>query len=242
MPLRDHLVEARKRLIRSLAGIALGSVAGWFLFTPAFEVLQRPILDAAERDGVQVAVNFSGVATALDMKLKVAVFLGVIATSPWWLYQFWRFVAPALKRREKTYALGFLGAAVPLFAAGVALGILVLPKAVGLLTSFVPEGSTNLVDAQGYLSFSMRIIVAFGLAFVFPVVMVGLTWAGAVTPRAWLKGWRWAVFLIFVFAAVMTPTPDALTMALMAVPMCALYFAAIGVGAMRRRARRKRAT
>jgi sec-independent protein translocase protein TatC len=241
MPLREHLAEARTRLLLVLAGIAVGAIGGWFLFPWAYELLQRPILDAAEREGSVVSINFSGVVTALDLRLKVAVFLGIVGTSPWWLYQVWAFVAPGLKKREKRYTLGFLGAAVPLFAAGVALGLWVLPHAVEILTGFVPDDSTNLVDAQGYLTFAMRLMVAFGLAFAFPVVMVGLTWMGAVTPRTWLKGWRWAVLTIFVFAAVMTPTPDALTMIVMALPMCGLYFLAIGIGALRRRSRRKAA-
>jgi len=239
MPLRDHLVEARRRVLLSVAGIAAGAVGGWFLFDPAFRMLQQPLLDvAAERDAA-VSVNFSGVATGLDLRLQVAVFLGVILSSPWWLYQVWAFVAPGLKKREKRYTLGFLAAAVPLFAAGVLVGLYLLPRAVEILTGFVPENSTNLVDAQAYLTFAMRMLVAFALGFVFPVVMVGLTWIGVVSTRFWLRGWRWAVLIIFLFAAIATPTADALSMLVLAIPMTGLYFGAIGVGALRRRSRRK---
>ncbi len=103
MPLRDHLVELRNRIIYSVIGIAVAAVAGWFLFDPAFEALQRPLLDAASRDDAIVSVNFAGLATALDMHFKVAFFLGLILSSPWWLYQVWAYVAPGLTGKERRY-------------------------------------------------------------------------------------------------------------------------------------------
>ncbi len=239
MPLRDHLAEARRRVLLSAAGVLVGAVGGWFLFDPTFSRLQQPILDVAAKRDAAVSINFAGVATALDLRLQVAVFLGFLVTSPWWLYQLWAFVAPGLKKREKLYTLGFLGTAVPLFAAGIAVGFYLLPRAVEVLTTFVPNHATNLIDAEQYLTFAMRMLVAFGVGFVFPVVMVGLTWIGIVSPRAWLRGWRWAVLVIFLFAAIATPTSDALSMLVLALPMTGLYFGAIGIGALRRRARRE---
>ncbi|MDN4486671.1 twin-arginine translocase subunit TatC [Demequina sp. SYSU T00039] len=240
MSLADHLREFRKRLILAAIGIALGMVAGWFLYTPVFEGLQAPVLAVAERNDALVTVNFSGVATALDMQLKVSVLLGVVISAPWWLYQLWAFVAPGLKRTERRYTIGFLGAAIPLFFSGVVLAWWVFPKAIDILISFTPEGAANLLDAQTFMTFAMRLVIAFGLAFVFPVVMIALTWVGVVKARTWLKGWRWAVFLIFLAAAILTPTPDAVTMLFMAGPMVALYFAAVGVGLARERAVRRR--
>jgi sec-independent protein translocase protein TatC len=239
MPPRDHLVEARRRVLLSAAGVLAGAVGGWFLFDPAFRRLQQPILDVAAKRDVAVSVNFGGVATALDLRLQVAMFLGILISAPWWLYQTWAFVAPGLKRREKRYTLAFLCAAIPLFAAGIAVGLYLLPRAVELLTTFVPNRATNLIDAEQYLTFAMHMLVAFAVGFVFPVVMVGLSWLGIVSPRAWLRGWRWAVLLIFLFAAIVTPTSGALSMLVLAVPMSALYFGAIGVGALRRRKRRE---
>jgi sec-independent protein translocase protein TatC len=229
MPLMAHLRELRKRVFLAVLGILIGAILGWFLYHPIFEAMQRPILDQAAKEHKLVALNFSGLASALDLQVKVALFVGVIVTSPWWLYQLWAFVTPGLTRKERRYAFGFVGAAVPLFAAGAYLAWLMLPRAVILLTNFVPTGATNLADAQGYLTFVMRLVLAFGIAFVFPVFMVGLSFTGIVKARTWLVGWRWAVFLIFLFSAVMTPTPDALTMLLVALPMCVLYFVAIGI-------------
>lgn len=236
-PLSAHLREFRKRLFLAAIGIALGSVAGWFLYEPVFEAIQGPILEAAEDvDGI-VTVNFAGLVTALDMQLKVAIFVGVVVSAPWWLYQLWAFVAPGLKKREKWYTVGFLATSIPLFAAGLALAAWVYPRAVVILTGFTPEGGSNVLDAQMLMTFTLRLFIAFGLAFVFPVVMVFLTWAGIVRTRTWLKGWRWAVLIIFILAAVLTPTPDVFTMMTMALPMCALYFAGIGVGWLRERKR-----
>ncbi|HYQ74001.1 twin-arginine translocase subunit TatC [Cellulomonas sp.] len=229
MPLREHLLELRKRLFLAAIGLAVGAVVGWFLYEPVFELLQQPLLDtAAGRDG-RVSVNFAGLASAFDMQIKVALFLGVIVSSPWWLYQLWAFITPGLTRREKRSAVGFLAAAVPLFLAGAGLSAWTLPTAVKVLTDFTPEGASNFIDAQAYLSFVMRFVLAFGLAFVLPVVMVCINLVGLVRASTWAKGWRWAVLLAFVFAAVMTPTPDAITMIVMALPICGLYFAALGV-------------
>ncbi|NYI41396.1 twin-arginine translocase subunit TatC [Demequina lutea] len=239
MPLREHLAELRNRILLSALGMAVGAVGGWFLFTPTFETLQRPLLAAAAKDNALVAVNFSGIASALDLRLKVALFLGMIISSPWWLYQLWAYIAPGLTGKEKRYTVGFVASAVPLFLAGIAVAWAMFPRAVTLLADFRPNGSEQLLDAELYLTFAMRLLVAFGLAFVFPVVMVALTWVGIVPWRVWLKGWRWAVLLIFVFTAAMTPTPDAITMTVMAIPMCALYFGAIGIGALRAKPRAK---
>ncbi|MCZ2265115.1 twin-arginine translocase subunit TatC [Isoptericola nanjingensis] len=229
MPLREHLLELRKRLFLAACGLVVGAAAGWVLYEPLLAALQAPLKVAALEQGKTIALNFTGMASALDMKIKVSLFLGVIVTCPWWLYQLWAFVTPGLTRREKGYAYGFLGAAVPLFLGGAALAWWVLPHAVDILAGFVPDGAVNFTDAQGYLSFVMRLVLAFGIAFVSPVFLVGLNMAGVLRHEVLAKGWRWAVLVAFVFAAVMTPTPDALTMIFVALPICVLYFGALGL-------------
>ncbi|WP_062073140.1 twin-arginine translocase subunit TatC [Demequina sediminicola] len=240
MPLRAHLREFRNRLIYAAIGIAVGSVIGWFVYEPVFEALQAPIISAAQEQDALITVNFAGLATALDMKIKVSLFVGVVLSAPWWLYQLWAFVAPGLVKKEKRYTAGFLAAAIPLFAAGIALAWWVYPKAVSILTGFTPEGGSNFLDAQMLMTFTMRLFLAFGIAFVFPVVMVFLSWAGLVRTKTWLKGWRWAIVIIFIAAAMLTPTPDVVTMMSMAGPMVALYFGAIGVARLGEKRRDKK--
>lgn len=241
MPLRAHLVELRKRVFLAALGVVVGAVIGWFLYTPVFEALQRPIELVAEERADLITLNFAGIATSFDMMVKVSFFLGVIISSPWWLYQFWAFVTPGLTRRERGYAIGFVAVAVPLFLAGAFMAWWVLPNAVRLLTEFTPDGATNIIDAQTYLGFVMRIMLAFGIAFLLPIIMVALNFAGIGTAATWRKGWRWAVLLSFVFAAIVTPTPDAITMLAVAIPMSALYFLALGVCVIHdRRVDRKR--
>lgn len=241
MSLREHLLELRKRLFLAALGITVGAIAGWFLYDHVFALLQQPILDAAARRDQIISINFGGVATALDMKIKVAFFIGVLITTPWWLYQLWAFITPGLTRKEKRTTFTFVGSAVPLFLAGAFMAWLILPHAVKILTDFVPDGATNLQDAQTYLGFVMRLMLAFGLAFLLPVVMVAVNAAGLVRAKVWAKGWRWAILIAFIFAAIMTPTPDALTMILVALPICALYFLALGVCALHDRRADRRA-
>ncbi|WP_286219525.1 twin-arginine translocase subunit TatC [Paraoerskovia sediminicola] len=229
MPLREHLLEVRKRLFLAALGIVLGAVAGWFLYDPVFTLLQQPLLDAAAENDTLTTTNFGGIATAIDMQIKVSFFIGILISTPWWMYQIWAFVNPGLTSKEKRYAFAFLGAGVPLFLGGAALAWWVLPHAVKILTDFVPPDSANFIDAQLYLSFVMRLVLAFGIAFLLPVIMVALNFLGVVRARTWATGWRWAILIAFVFAAVMTPTPDALTMIWVALPICGLYGIALGI-------------
>lgn len=240
MALREHLLELRKRLFLAACGLVAGALVGWFLYEPLLDALQAPLQQAAEEQGKVISLNFSGMASALDMKVKVSLFLGVLVSCPWWLYQLWAFITPGLTSKERHYAFGFLGASVPLFLGGALLAWWVLPHAVGILAGFVPDDATNLADAQGYLSFVMRLVLAFGLAFVMPVILVVLNFAGMMRASTMVRGWRWAVLLAFVFAAVMTPTPDALTMIFVALPICGLYFGALGISYLHDRRADKR--
>lgn len=240
MPLREHLIELRKRLVLAALGVLVGAVLGWIVYDPVFQSLQDPLLHAAEERGVTASVNFAGLASAMDMKFKVAVFIGALVSSPWWLYQLWAFVTPGLTTRERRSAIGFVAVAVPMFLGGAAFAWYTLPRAVTVLTEFVPENATNLIDAQTYLSFVMRFVLAFGVAFLVPVLMVCLNLVGLVRGASWWKGWRWAVLISCVFSAVMTPTPDVLTMLVLALPTIGLYMAAVGLSILHdRRADRR---
>ena len=240
MPLREHLLELRKRVGRAALGLLIGGVVGWVLYPVVFSILQAPVVELQEERGQLIALNFAGVLSAFDMQLKVSLFVGVLVSSPWWVYQLWAFVTPGLTHRERLVTVGFLAAAVPLFLTGAFLAWWLLPQAVGVLTGFTPDNAANFISAQEYLTFVMRMVLAFGAGFLLPVVMVALTMIGAVEGRTWLHGWRVAVMLSFVFGAVATPTGDAVSMLVLAIPIAILYFVAVGIGLVldRRRARR----
>jgi sec-independent protein translocase protein TatC len=240
MPLLEHLLELRKRFVLIAAGLLVGAIAGWFLYEPLLVMLQRPLQYAADVTGNDVTLNFTGPASALDLRIKAALFLAVFLSCPWWLFQVWAFITPGLNKREKYYAYGFVGASVPLFLGGAYMAWVVIPHAVRILTGFLPDNATNFTDAQMYLDLVMRLLLAFGVAFVSPVLLVGLNFAGLMSAKALLGGWRWAILIAFTFAAIATPTPDALTMILVALPICVLYFAAVGVALLHDRRVEKR--
>ena len=241
MSLGDHLRELRRRFVIAAAAIAVGSVLGWVEYDRLFNAIMAPLRKvAAERHGL-VNINFGGITQPFTVQLQVALFVGVIVASPVWLYQVWGFIVPGLTKREKRTSMAFIGAAVPLFLLGCFLATIAVPRAVEVLLGFTPQGAANLPDAALYLTFVTRFILAFGLAFLLPVFLVGLNVAHILPARIMLKGWRIAVILIFVFAAMMTPTPDAWTMLALALPMVGFFFAAVGVATLldRRRARRE---
>jgi sec-independent protein translocase protein TatC len=234
-----HLRELRRRSVLACAGVLAGAVVGWLVYDPLLRLLLEPLTRAGQVNHATITLNFTTVASSFDLKLQVSAFLGVVISCPCWMYQLWAFVRPALKRREKWYSLGFLAASVPLFLGGAYLAWWVLPNAVELLTQFTPVDAVSFIDAQTYLGFVIRLILAFALAFLVPVLMVALNLTGVVSAASWSRGWRWAVFVAFVFAAIASPTPDVLTMFFLAGPICALYGLAVAIAFWHdRRARR----
>ncbi|MGO1173896.1 MAG: twin-arginine translocase subunit TatC [Actinomycetaceae bacterium] len=240
MPLRAHLGELRRRLLLALAGIALGAVGGWFLYDPILSSLTSPLTVAREH-GALAGLNFTTLGSAFDLRVQVAVVVGLFLTAPWWIGQLWLFLAPALHRGEKITAAAFTLTGALLFLAGGTFAWFLVPHVVEILTSFVPEGGTSLVDARSYLVFVLRVLVVFGIAFLVPVVMVGLSATGIVRARTFLRAWRWSIIGAFVFAAFANPLPDAWSMIAMALPILLLYFGAIGVCAILERVRARRA-
>ncbi len=242
MTLAGHLSELRSRLIRSILAVSAGGVVGWITYDRVFTALQRPFLQvrAHRPPSSLVELNFTGITDPFSLKIKISMFIGLLLASPVWIYQVWAFITPGLHRNERRYAVGFLAAALPLFLGGAYLAWAVMPKAVSFLLEFTPSGASNILDLQTYLNFVLRFILAFGTAFLIPVIMVGVNMAGLVSARQLGAAWRITVFGIFLFAAMMTPTPDAWTMLLMGSAIVLLYLAALGVCFLndRRRARR----
>jgi len=204
-------------------------VDGWYLFDFVFNELQRPIVDLASKPGSNVTINFPTVVSAFDVRLQVSIFLGILMSAPVWLYNLWAFITPGLKKREKRYTIGFVVASVPLFIGGTALAWASLPTFVVVLVGFTPEGAANVINASDYILFTIRILLVFGLAFVLPVALVMLNFAGVITAQNIIKSWRMAVFTSAVVGAIATPVAEPMAMFLLMVPLLILYFLAAGV-------------
>lgn len=247
MPLLDHLRELRKRVIRSALFIVLFSAIGWIQYNSIITQLSSPVCDlkAAQESGSEScgALYISGVLGPLNLQLKVSFLTGVILSAPFWLYQIWAFIAPALHRKEKRNSIFFIIAATPFFTIGAALAYYILPLALKVLFGFTPESLNNLIRFDDYLDFVLRLILIFGLAFELPVFLVSLNLIGVLSGKSILKPWRFAIFAITFFVAAFSPTADPLSMAALALPLIAFYFGAGGIALLvdKRRDRKSRA-
>lgn len=229
MSLGQHLLELRKRLFLAAAGLVVGAVIGWILSEQVWAALREPIYAIIEAQGRTAQLNYPDITSAFDLKLKISFYVGLIISSPVWLYQIFAFLVPGLTRKEKQYTFGFLFTAIPLFLAGCAAGWFVLPNVVGLMTSFAPKEDAALIVAQSYLDFVLKLMIAIGVAFVLPVFIVLLNLAGVISAQSIIKSWRVAILVITLFTAIATPAADVVSMFLLAVPMVVLYFGAYGL-------------
>lgn len=246
MPLLDHLRELRKRVIRSALFIFIFSAIGWINYNQIITTLAEPVCDlrlAQESGSANCGALFiSGVLGPLNLQLKVSFLAGVILSAPFWLYQLWAFIAPALHRKEKRNSILFIVAATPFFAVGATLAYYILPIAIEVLFGFTPESLNNLIRFDDYLDFVLRLILIFGIAFELPVFLVSLNLIGVLSGKSILKPWRFAIFAITFFVAAFSPTADPLSMAALAVPLIILYFGAGGLALLvdKRRDRKSR--
>ncbi|MCS4277066.1 MULTISPECIES: twin-arginine translocase subunit TatC [Mycetocola] len=238
MSLGAHLREFRKRLFISALGIVLAMIVGFIFSRQAIAAISQPIKQLSTTG--TALLNFDTVTSPFDLQMKVALTIGVVLSSPVWLSQIWAFFMPALTRKEKLYAAGFVGAAIPLFLAGCVAGWLVFPHIVEVMAWFTPEGAANIYQAGYYYDFVLRLILAVGIAFVLPVLLVLLNFVGVLSAKGIIGGWRWAILIIALFCAAATPAADIASMFLLAIPMVVLYFGAWAVAWMHDRRVAKR--
>ena len=227
MPLMEHLRELRNRLFKAAIALVLGAVLGYVLFPYVWHVLQGPYCRIPQPDQVDGAEHcrlyFTGIFDSFFLRLKVAIITGVIVSSPVWLYQLWAFVAPGLHRREKKWAYSFVSAAFPLFALGAVLAYFTMDQGLRLLLALAPDNTEAIITITSYLSYAIMMTLVFGLAFELPLLVLVLNLAGVLTHER-IKKWRRAIiFGVFVFAAVVTPSPDPFMMLIMAIPTIALF-------------------
>jgi len=225
MALSDHLRELRGRILKIVTILVVGMVVALFFFDPIFDLVLTPYKQAADSlgDDVDTQATIAGAGGPLMLYLKLCGVVSVILTSPLWLYQVWAFILPGLHSRERTWSRVFAAVAGPLFLAGVVLGYFTLPKGLELLIGLTPGDLTNLVEFGDYLSFLIRTLLVFGVAFEIPVFVILLNLAGVLRGAALGAHRPWIVIGTFVFAAIATPSTDPFTMLFLAVPMVLLF-------------------
>jgi len=218
MPLMDHIRELRNRVVKMALALGAGMTAGFIFFNPAWHVIERPLCSTHIRNQIgchTLGVNqlvLNGPLDAFYLRVKVALIVGVILSSPIWLYQIWAFVAPGLHGREKRWSCLFLGAAILLFGIGITLCYLSLGRSMHYLLGLTPGGVQNLIQVDQYLSFAMAMMLAFGLAFEVPLLIVMLNLAGILTHERFRKWRRVLIFGVFLIAGMANPSPDPVTM------------------------------
>lgn len=240
MSLAQHLLELRRRLFISAIAVLIFSIGGFLISDFIWNALREPIITIAEAQNRQAIINYSTLTSGFDLRIQIGITVGVVVSSPVWLYQIFAYLLPGLTSKERRYTLGFVAAAIPLFAGGVAAGWYVIPHIVEILASFVPSSDASIVEASSYLGLVLKLLLAVGIAFVLPVFVVLLNFAGILSAKGILSGWRWAVLAIFVFCAIATPAADVASMFLLAAPMIVLYFLAGGIAVMHDRRAEKR--
>ena len=218
MPVMDHIRELRNRVVKVLLALGAGMIVGFIFFNPVWHVIERPLCHAVIRGHTgcnTLGVNQLALEGPLDpfyLRVKVAVIVGVIVSSPVWLYQIWAFIAPGLYAREKRWGYLFLGTAVPLFLAGVTLAYVSLGRSMHYLLGLTPGGVANIIQVDQYMSFVMAMVLAFGIAFLVPLLIVMLNMAGILTHERFRKWRRVMLFAVFLVAGMANPSPDPITM------------------------------
>lgn len=236
----EHLVELRTRIINSLVAIALGAFVGVYVSQFVIGFITKPMLRALAEAHLEQKLVYTNPTGYLNLIITLGVYLGIVLASPVVLYQIWMFVAPALYKHEQKAVTGFLFSTVFLFLSGIAFGyFIMLPYMLRFLISF--KGPvTPLISINEYFDLILLVLLGLGLVFELPILVFFLSLFGIVTPSFLWKNFRYAILIISVVAAIVTPTPDAMTMLIFMAPMVGLYFVGIGVSAVvtRRRDRR----
>ena len=247
MALVEHLRELRNRLGISLIALAVCVVVALVFREAVFDLVKRPYCETAvARAAAEASADGDcnlfafGTFEQFSVSLRVSLIVGVLASSPVWLYQLGAFITPALHRKERRYAAGFLGASLVLFAVGVTFAFLTISRGLQFLLTFGGEGIVTLPSIQSYLSFVTLTLLGFGVAFLFPVIVLFLNFVGAF-PSSRMRSWRRGMIVgIAVAAAVLTPSQDPFTFMAMALPLYGLYEGCIVIARIREKALRRR--
>jgi sec-independent protein translocase protein TatC len=237
LPLTSHLEELKTRLIRILIVLGVGFGVCYLFKDWSFQVITRPLVQALP---AQSSLIFTGLPEAFFIHMKIAFFASLLLTAPYTLFEIWRFVSPGLYSKEKRYVLPFLFFSSLLFGGGVLFGYFIaLPPAFGFFVSFSTDFLKPMISFKEYLDLTLKFLLAFGLCFEMPVFIFFLAKIGIVNARMLSRQRRYAILVIFIVAAILTPSPDAISQILMAIPLMVLYEVSIFVA--RFAARKKQA-
>ena len=233
MTVVEHLTELRRRLIISIVAVSLGAIVCFIFSESVIRFFVNYYRDATH--GEKNALIFLGPLDAFLTRIKIATYGGIVLALPVWLFELWRFITPGLNPKEKRYAIPFIFASIALFALGGYIALLTLPKALEFLLDIGGSQLRPELTADKYLGLVSLMIIAFGVAFEFPVVLVFLLLARVLTTRQ-LRRWRRpAILIIVIFAAVITPSHDPYSLFAMAIPMYIFYELSIIVGRILKR-------
>src|ERR1700685_3733524 len=225
----DHLEELRKRIVYSIVAVAVGFGACWWKAEWLYGFMQKPIVDVLHKHGLPDKLVFLNPTDPFNLYLKVAALAGLFLTSPFVLYQVWMFISPGLYRNEKRYAVPFMVSTIALFMSGGYFGYkIVYPRALEFLLHFGRQFHPMITIGE-YTQLFLSIVLGMGLIFEMPILIFFLSLMGIVSPGFMWKHFRYAILIIFVIAAIVTPTPDIVNMCVFAAPMLALYVFSIGV-------------
>lgn len=226
MPFTSHLDELRTRLIRILIAVGIGFVGCYFFKEWLFEFLTRPLTAVLPDNSYMI---FTSLPEAFFTYLKISILASVFLTSPYTLYQIWKFISPGLYKSEKKYMVPFVIFSTIFFVGGSLFAYhIVFPLGFKFFVAFGTESIKPMISVREFLSFSMKLLIAFGLIFELPIFMYFLSRIGMVNSQTLKVKRKYAILLVFVIAALFTP-PDVVTQCLMAVPLMLLYEISIGV-------------
>jgi sec-independent protein translocase protein TatC len=221
MSLTDHLMELRTRLVRSVIILLIGFGVCYYYKDFIFAIVTRPLVQVLPKNSYLI---YTGLTEAFFVYMKLAFFASLIITCPFIIYQIWKFISPALRSTEKKYVLPFVFFSTVLFVSGVLFGYFIaLPPAFEFFVSFNNQYLQSMISFGDYLSLFVTFLLGFGLSFELPVFMFFLAKLRIVNPQMLSKNRKYAILIIFIVAAILTPSPDALSQILMAIPLMFLY-------------------
>ena len=229
MSFLDHLEELRRRLIYSILAVVVGFFVCWGYAEKIFGFMQKPIMEALRRNGMAEKLVYLNPTEPFNLYLKIGFMAGIFVTSPFILYQVWLFIAPGLYRNEKRYVMPFMASTIGLFLCGGFFGYkLVYPAALDFLIGYGKQFQPMITIGE-YTDLFLTVILGLGVVFEMPILIFFLALMGIVTAGWMWRNIRYSILVIFIIAAILTPTTDILNMCIFAAPMVALYLISIGI-------------